>query len=219
MKKIIPAILSDDIGEVRKKIELVKGFADWVQIDIADNKFVPNKTVEVRELKGLGVEVNLELHLMVHEPQDLFRDCALIGAKRVIIHFEALGDIDYTMNMARQFDFELGIAINPKTPVSMLKPFVDKVELILLLAVEPGFGGQKFVEEVLKKVSEIEGICQYARADGSLPKIGIDGGVNHDTIALACRAGVDLLVVGSALFDARDLRANYERLVERVLEC
>ena len=216
MKKIMPAILSDNIGVVRKKIDQVYDFVDWVQIDICDNKFVPNRTIDVKDLKGLGEKINLELHLMVHEPQEMFSDCAKVGARRVIMHFEAMGDIDYTLNAANQYDFELGIAINPKTPVEIIKPFVSKVNLILLMAVEPGFGGHKFKKEVLGKVKEIEEVCQYARADGSIPVIEIDGGVDHDTIQLANKAGVDIFVVGSALFDVEDVGANYERLLERL---
>ncbi len=209
MKKIIPAILSKNLNEVKKKINLVKELTDWVQIDVCDNKFVPSLTIEVKELKGLNKEINLEIHLMTKNPTDLFNDCKNIGAKRVIVHIEAVDDIEYVLHKASQYDFEFGIAINPKTPVSLIQSFINKIDLVLLLSVEPGFSGQKFLINVLNKVKEIKTL-------NSEVKIAIDGGVNHDSIQDANKAGVNIFVIGSTLFDADNVEENYNRLLERL---
>lgn len=209
MKKIIPAILSDKLSDIKDKIKIAKSFTDWVQIDIADNKFVSNKTIEVKDLEGVGGEINLELHLMVKTPSAIFADCEKAQAKRVIVHLEAVDDIEYVLHEASMYDFEFGVAINPATPVKLLEAFIGKIDLVLLMAVEPGFSGQVFKPEVLQKVKEIKLL------EGDI-KIEIDGGINHDTIQLAQKAGVNLFVVGSALFEVDDVADNYKRLLARI---
>ncbi|MCX6800470.1 MAG: ribulose-phosphate 3-epimerase [Candidatus Falkowbacteria bacterium] len=165
MKKIIPAILTNNVKELKEKLSQVENLSDWVQIDFADNDFVANQTIKVLDLAEIKTNLNLEAHLMVNNPADWFNDCAKVGFKRVIFHIEAKEDLEYTLHAASLYDFEIGIALNPDSKVELIAPVIDKINSVLLMGVNPGFSGQKFIPEVLNKVSDIRKISDGVMAE------------------------------------------------------
>src|SRR5580765_5217285 len=196
--KIIPSILSADKNYIAKKLQELRGLVDEVHIDIADGKFVPNALIRVSDLLGMEElkDFDIELHLMVENPGQYFKECEQLGVKRVIVHAEAVGE-----NIKEEFlpyHFEKGIAINPETPLTALEPYHGTMNMVTILGVHPGFQGQKFIPETLKKIRQ-------ARKEYPTMKIEADGGVNLSTIKDAAHAGADFLVVGSELMQAEHM--------------
>ncbi len=206
MSEIIPAILSKEVGDVRSKLKKVEKLATWVQIDIADGDFVNNKTVTVEQLVGLETSLNLEAHLMVLQPERHLMACKQANIGRVIIHLET---IDRTSNQIfkeiNKLDMEVGIALNPDTPVPQVLPYLKRIQVVLFMSVHPGFQAQAFIPGVLERIKELKEYDQEM-------KIAVDGGINIKTIQKVARAGVDYIDVGSALFNYGDIEANYHQL-------
>ncbi|OHA62209.1 MAG: hypothetical protein A3E07_01685 [Candidatus Wildermuthbacteria bacterium RIFCSPHIGHO2_12_FULL_45_9] len=197
MQKIIPAILTDDIEDLKNKLTLLENHATWVQIDIMDGKFVPNTSVNVAALEVAYEFFSLEIHLMVANPETYFQDCMAIGAKRVIIHSEAAENLGSALAHMKPHAFQKGVAINPQTDVSVLFPYLEYLDSVLILAVTPGFQGQKFLPEVLEKVRKLKELAPDLI-------VGVDGGVNESNITQVFQAGADYVAVGSALFNTPD---------------
>lgn len=206
MSEIIPALLTSDIEVLKNNLEKLNGLVDWVQIDIMDNKFVPNSSIEVNDLQDLESLKNFksEIHLMTFHPENLLDDCKKAGAKRVIFHLEAVDNPAEMIVKLDEFGFEKGVAINPNTPVEALKPYLDKVDLVLFMSVYPGFQGQSFIPEVLEKVRELKTLAPNL-------KTSIDGGINAGNIRDAADTGLDYLCVGSALLKG-DIKENLKQL-------
>jgi ribulose-phosphate 3-epimerase len=215
---VIPAINEVEFPEVLKKIKIAKTFNSWVHLDIVDGKFAKNKTWnKPEELKKFQVssfkfQVNIEVHLMVENPEAVIKDWVSAGVKRVIIHLEAL------LNMGKsdlpnitQFsevgfpEIEIGIAINPETPAEKLTPYLDSVKFVQILAVKPGLAGQKFDKKVLEKIKFLK---KY------YPDVIIeaDGGINLETAKLAKETGADIIVSASYIFGSSDPRKAYQVL-------
>ena len=209
MKKIIPAILTNDVEDLKNKLEQLAGLVDWVQIDIMDNLFVPNQSIGVAELKNISHAFNLEAHLMVECPQNYFHDCLEAGFTRVIFHVESCPNLDEVFKEAQTYGFEIGLALNPETPLDHIEKYLDKVKLILFLTVHPGFQGQEFIPEVLKKVSELK---------QSHPQvvIAVDGGLKLENVRQAAESGADILCVGSGVFKKGEVRENLQKLQDEV---
>jgi ribulose-phosphate 3-epimerase len=190
--QIIPAILEKDFGGVKDKIELCQGLFDMVQIDICDGIFVPNTTWQkASNLKEIVTLPNLEIHLMVNNPQEVIAQWSLEQVKRIIFHIEATDKPLEALNLIKQMQKETGIAINPNTPLDRLKSIpLDLVDEILFLGVEPGFSGQEFQESILEKIRESKKMFPKV-------KIGIDGGVTPEISPELKEIGVDLLNAGS----------------------
>jgi len=195
MKKIIPTILTDDFLDLETKLKQLKGLTDWIQIDIADGKFVNNVSIRLEDLSKtkLAAGFNLEAHLMVLAPEKYFSACQKANVKRVVFHLEAAKKLNDILDKAKKFDFLIGIALNPQTPIAKIKPYLKQIDLVLLLAVQPGFQGQKFLPSVLAKIKNLRKIAPET-------KIEIDGGVNPGNIKKIAEAGADYIVVGSYLF-------------------
>jgi ribulose-phosphate 3-epimerase len=211
MKQIIPAILTKDIVELKETLAKLEGLVDWVQIDIMDNKFVPNISIPVKNLIDINTDINLEAHLMIFNPEKVFADCEKAGIKRVIFHLEAVDDVDKVLARMDEYSFEKGIAINPETKVKKIEPYLDRVDLVLFLSVNPGFQGQGFIAGVLDKVKELK------KFDSKII-IEDDGGVNADNIKQVADAGVDLIVAGSAVLKGGDVEENLNKLREKLEE-
>lgn len=209
MKEIIPALLSNDIEEIKDNLAKLEGLVDWAQIDIMDNKFVPNISINVKDLIDVKTDLKMEAHLMIFNPQDVFQDCKDARVKRVFFHFEAVDDVRSVLEQMKNFDFEKGIAINPETEISKIEPYLDKVDLILFLSVNPGFQGQGFIESVLEKVKELRKMRPEL-------KIEIDGGINIGNIKKVSDAGVDYIVAGSAVLKGGDIEGNLKKLREEI---
>jgi ribulose-phosphate 3-epimerase len=200
--QLAPSILSADFARLGDDVEAVREVADLLHVDVMDGHFVPNLTIGPPVVKSLRkhTDLFLDCHLMVDNPGVLIADFAEAGADRCIVHIE-LGDPRPLFDDLRARNVGVGLVLNPPTPVDDVMPYLDQVDLLLVMSVNPGWGGQAFIPEVLDKV-------RAARAEidarGLTCRIEIDGGINVDTAPDAAAAGADVLVAGSAVFRADD---------------
>jgi ribulose-phosphate 3-epimerase len=200
--KLAPSILSADFACLAAEVERVAPEADLLHVDVMDGHFVPNLTIGPPVVASLRPETDLFLdcHLMVDNPGVLLDDFAEAGANRCIVHVE-LGDPRPLFERMRKLNVGVGLVLNPPTAVDAVMPYLDEIDLLLVMSVNPGWGGQSFIPEVLDKV-------RVARAEIEARdlnvEIEIDGGINIDTAPLAAAAGVDIIVAGSAIFHAPD---------------
>jgi ribulose-phosphate 3-epimerase len=192
MQRVVPAILTADAAELKEGLQVLRDHTKWVQIDIMDGKFVPNTSVSLFELGEASQFFNLEIHLMVENPEKYFEDCKEIGAKRVIFHVEATDDAEMVIEKMARYGFQKAVAINPPTPAAKLAPFIDKLDAVLVMSVNPGFQAQAFIPDVLKKIAEIRQLKEDII-------IGLDGGINEGNIIQVFEAGTDYVGVGSAV--------------------
>lgn len=204
MTKIAPSILSADFANLKDEIQDVeKGGADYIHVDVMDGHFVPNITIGPLVVKAIRpvTKLPLDVHLMIQNPDQYIQEFADAGADIITVHAEASPHLDRTINAIKETGVRAGVVINPATPVSLIKHVLANVDLVLLMTVNPGFGGQSFIPYVLSKVEEVDSI----RKDMSLSfEIEVDGGVNTETAKLCKQAGVDVLVAGSAIFNQKD---------------
>lgn len=211
MQKVVPAILTSDPEDLRAKLLLFKGVSEWMHVDIMDGRFVPNVSVSVRDLKEVGADFRLEIHLMVENPQAYLTDCKAVGAGRIIIHQEAAGGggIEKALREMKAYGLEAGIALNPATPANAVTPFSNEIASVLVMAINPGFQGQEFIPFVLEKIKTI-------KKDFPLLQIGVDGGVGETNISQVLQAGADYAVVGSKIFDSDDSKEAFRKLKDMV---
>ena len=200
--KIAPSILSADFAHLARDVARVADAADLLHVDVMDGHFVPNLTLGPLVVEALRPETDLFLdcHLMVDNPDVLLADFVKAGADRCIVHVE-LGDPRPLFDEMRALGTGVGITLNPDTPVDDVLPYLADVDLLLVMSVRPGFGGQSFIPEVLEKVRVARRVIEE---EGLAVEIEIDGGINVETAPLAVAAGVDILVAGSAVFRADD---------------
>ena len=199
MTEVIPAIIAKDLQELKRKIKLIEPYSDWVQLDIMDGDFVPNKTWQNPEdLKSIKTSLKIEAHLMIDDPQRVIKKWLEV-AQRVIVHWESRGV------KKLRFTKQMGIALNPETPWQEIEKFIPQLSLVLFLTVSPGFGGQKFLNKVLSKIESLQ---------KSFPnlKIEVDGGINPKTGKKCVEAGADILVSGTYIFKSRNVKEAMEKL-------
>ena len=208
-QKIIPAILTSDPEDLRAKLQLFNGESEWMHIDIMDGKFVPNVSVSVRDLKEVGGDFRLEIHLMVQNPQAFIEDCKAVGAGRIIIHQEATGDIEKALREMKAYGLEAGIALNPATPVDAITRYANDVSSVLVMAINPGFQGQEFMPSVPEKIQAMKKAFPHLQ-------IGVDGGVGEANISKIFQAGAEYAVVGSKIFATEDPKESFRNLKEMV---
>jgi ribulose-phosphate 3-epimerase len=219
--KIIPSILSADFTRLGDELRAVESAgADWIHVDVMDGHFVPNLTMgpmtveAVRRVTALPIDA----HLMIDNPDEFIEKFAAAGATHISVHAESVVHLNRSLQLVRSCGAQAGIALGPAAPLSLLDWSMDFADYILLLAVNPGFGGQEFQPAVLNKVRALR--TELRRRGLSLP-IESDGGINHQTIADFAAAGVDMFVVGSGIFGTKDYAATFARLrgeVERGLK-
>ena len=210
--RIAPSILSADFARLGEEVRAVaKAGADLIHFDVMDNHYVPNLTVGPLVCAALRphVELPLDVHLMVSPVDRLVVDFAKAGASIITFHPEASEHVDRTLSLIKEQGCKAGLVLNPATPVSWLDYTLDKLDVVLLMSVNPGFGGQQFIASVLPKIAEVR-----RRIDTSVAKTGkpiwleVDGGIKADNIAQAARAGADTFVAGSAIFGSKDYAAT-----------
>jgi ribulose-phosphate 3-epimerase len=202
MVELVPSILSADFSKLALEIEAAeRGGGSVIHIDIMDGHFVPNLTMGPPVVKSLRQVTNvpLDCHLMIENPDDFIADFAEAGANWITVHYEACRHLHRTLELIAQHDMEPSVAINPATRVDFLLEILPMVHHVLVMTVNPGFGGQKFIPFSLDKIRRLVEL----RAELDLKfRIEVDGGIAHETIASVVEAGADLLVAGSAVFDS-----------------
>ncbi|HEU5173639.1 MAG TPA: ribulose-phosphate 3-epimerase [Gemmatimonadaceae bacterium] len=212
---IAPSILSADFARLGDDIAMLEaGGADWIHVDVMDGRFVPNltfgtKVIEtVRRLTSLPIDV----HLMVVEPERYFDDFAAAGATGLTIHPEVSPHLHRQLARIRELGCLAGASLNPSTPLDAVSEVVSELDLLLIMTVNPGFGGQKFIEPMLDKVRRARELLDRAGSDAWLQ---VDGGINRHTILQTWQAGADSFVAGNAIFAAQDPRAEIGALRDR----
>jgi ribulose-phosphate 3-epimerase len=214
--RIAPSILSADFARLGEEVRAVAAAgADLVHFDVMDNHYVPNLTVGPLVCAALRphVKIPLDVHLMVEPVDRLIPEFAKAGADIISFHPEASHHVDRTIALIREQGCKAGLVLNPATPVSYLDHTLEKLDLVLLMSVNPGFGGQQFIASVLPKIAEVR---RRIAATGKAIWLEVDGGVKADNIADIARAGADTFVAGSAIFGAKDYGAAIREMRERL---
>lgn len=209
---ISPSLLSADFGNIQRDVEMLNASAaDMIHLDVMDGVFVPNISFGFPVIKAVQKHATkpLDVHLMIVEPQKYVsqvRDC---GADIMNVHYEVCPHLHRTIQRIKQAGMKAAVTINPATPVSLLEDIVADVDMVLLMSVNPGFGGQKFIPGTIKKVKLLR---ELISASGSSAKIQVDGGVNMETGAQLAQAGADILVAGNFVFSSPDPIATIQEL-------
>ena len=211
MRIISPSLLSADFSMLKEQIQLVEKLGiDRLHIDVMDGHFVPNFTFGPFILKAIRklTKSHLETHLMMSNPEKYIKDFVEAGADTLIIHTEASSDIERDLTTIKNLGIKCGLAIKPGTDEKVLEDYVDILDYVLIMSVEPGFGGQEFIQATLNKMINI-----VEMREGRDILIGVDGGVNIKTINSVYQTGIDIVVVGSGLYKAEDIQDRYNQLL------
>ena len=204
MVKIAPSILSADFSKLGEEIKDVeRGGADYIHVDVMDGHFVPNITIGPLIVEAIRpvTQLPLDVHLMIENPDEYIEAFAKAGADYITVHVEACRHLHRTIHYIKSLGVKAGVVLNPSTPVDLIKHIIDDIDMVLLMSVNPGFGGQKFIAGVLSKIREVKKMADERGLD---LEIEVDGGVNPETAQLCIEAGANVLVAGSAVFNQED---------------
>ena len=210
---LAPSILSADFARLGEEVDSVlKAGADWVHFDVMDNHYVPNLTIGpmvCSALRDYGVNAPIDVHLMVKPVDSLIEDFAKAGATYISFHPEASDHVDRSLQLVKKYGCKTGLVLNPATSLNLLENFWGKLDMVLLMSVNPGFGGQNFIPSVLDKISTLREIID----DKNLNiRLEVDGGIKLDNIAEVSKAGADTFVSGSAIFREK----NYQEVISKM---
>ena len=216
MIKVSPSILSADFAKLGADVEEIKvGGADYVHVDVMDGLFVPNISIGLPVVKSLrkATDMFLDVHLMIDRPHRYVEEFCKAGADLVVFHVEAdqPQDVQKAIDLIKAQGKKVGLAVKPKTPASVVAPYIDQLDLVLVMTVEPGFGGQSFMHDMLPKIAEIKQMLEKVNPTCELE---VDGGVDPTTAPLCKEAGANVLVAGSAVFKHADRAAAIRNIRE-----
>jgi ribulose-phosphate 3-epimerase len=202
---IAPSILSSDFARLGEETDAVlKAGADWIHFDVMDNHYVPNLSfgpLVCDALRQYGITVPIDVHLMIKPVDSLIPAFAKAGASMITFHPEASDHVDRTIQLIKDHHCKVGVVLNPATPITVLDHIIEKLDMVLLMSVNPGFGGQKFISSVLEKARRVKNLITQVNP---AIRLEIDGGVTPDNIAEIAQTGIDTFVMGSALFHSND---------------
>jgi ribulose-phosphate 3-epimerase len=212
MIKIAPSILSANFASLGEEIrDVEQGGADYIHVDVMDGHFVPNITIGPLIVEAIRPVTNLPLdvHLMIEQPDRYIPAFAKAGADFLSVHVEACPHLHRTIHLIKENGVKAGVVLNPHTPVEMIQHIIEDVDVVLLMTVNPGFGGQKFIPSVLPKIRQV---AQFVKERNLSVEIEVDGGINAETARLCVEAGANVLVAGSAIYNKRDRAAAIRAL-------
>ncbi|MCR5043957.1 MAG: ribulose-phosphate 3-epimerase [Bacteroidaceae bacterium] len=212
MITLSPSLLAADFANLTKDIDMLnRSEADWLHLDVMDGVFVPNISFGFPVLQAVAkiCKKPLDVHLMIVDPGKFTEQVKALGAYMMNVHYEACPHLHRTIQQIHDAGMKAGVTLNPHTPVSVLDDIIQDVDMVLLMTVNPGFGGQKFIEHSIEKVKKLK---QLIQSSGSHALIQVDGGVNHDTAPRLVAAGVDVLVAGSYVFGAENPEERIKEL-------
>ena len=195
--KIAPSILSADFGKLNEDIATVEDYVDYLHIDVMDGHFVPNLTFGAPVVKCIKSKKPLDVHLMIENPMEYIDDFAKAGASILSFHYEAVENPRVLINMIKERGMKAGMSVKPGTDINVLEEFLPELDWVLVMSVEPGFGGQSFLQSALDKI-------KWLREKAPNIDIAVDGGINEETGKLCREAGANILVAGSYIFKAKD---------------
>lgn len=211
---VAPSILSADFANLERDIiKIEKAGADWVHVDVMDGRFVPNITIGAPVVKSIRktTKMPFDVHLMIVEPIKYVKDFVKAGSDFITIHAEACeNNFEETIDLIKSFGVKAGVSVKPNTPIETIKNVLYKLDLVLIMTVEPGFGGQKFIMDCLPKISEVKELT--AKENLNHVYIEVDGGINAETAKLAISAGANALVAGNYVYGADDMQKAIEAL-------
>ena len=216
MKLIAPSILSADFSKLGDEIKAVESAgADWIHVDVMDGHFVPNITIGplVVEAARKATSLPLDVHLMIENPERYIPDFVKAGADLIAVQVEACVHLNRTIQMIKEFDVRAGAVLNPSTPLTSLEWIFDDIDFVMIMSVNPGFGGQKFIPYSLDKIRELRKIIEKR---GRNILIEVDGGVKENNIKSISDAGADVFVAGSAIFNSPDYKKTIDRFRELI---
>jgi ribulose-phosphate 3-epimerase len=219
MKRIAPSILSADFVRLKEEIQAVEAAgADYIHIDVMDGHFVPNITIgspvvsSIRKVTSLPLDV----HLMIENPDQYIPEFAKAGANILSVHQETCLHLNRTINLIKEYGMIPSVVLNPSTPITTLEDILGEVEMVMVMSVNPGFGGQKFIPRTVHKVMDLKKVI---RERGLSIDIEIDGGITPDNVGELCKAGVDIVVAGSAIFSTPNYKKTIDLFRERMGDC
>lgn len=209
---VAPSLLSANFGDLKGDMDMInRSNCDWLHIDIMDGVFVPNISFGFPVLKYVAqlCEKPLDVHLMIVQPEKFIKEVKALGAMSMNVHYEACPHLHRVVQQIHDEGMKAGVTLNPATPVSLLSDIIDDLDIVMLMSVNPGFGGQKFITHTLEKVRQLRALISSRQAHAL---IEVDGGVNAETGAWLRQAGTDVLVAGSAVFKSPDPLATIQML-------